>query len=120
MKQNIPLTLPKSPLVRGFPGVSDGKESACNWGDPGSIPGLGRFPWRRGWQPSPRFLPEESHGQRSLVGYSPWGHKQLDVTEQLTLTHWPLVKKLMFPSAFGVSKGSIKNPVGCWLAELVW
>ena len=41
-----------------------------------------KIPWRRKWQPTPVFLPGESHGQRSLVGYSPWGHKQLDMTEQ--------------------------------------
>ena len=35
----------------------------------------GKIPWRREWQPTPTFLPGESHGQRSLVGYSPWGHK---------------------------------------------
>ena len=38
---------------------------------------------RRKWQPIPVFLPGKSHGQRSLVGYSPWGHKELDVTERL-------------------------------------
>ena len=41
--------------------------------------------WRREWQPTPVSLPGESHGQRSLVGYSPWGHKELDTTERLTL-----------------------------------
>ena len=54
-----------------------GKESACNTGDPGLIPGLRRFPWRRKWQPTAVFLPGKSHGQRSPVGYSPWGHKSL-------------------------------------------
>ena len=39
--------------------------------------------WRRKWQPTPVFLPGKSHGQRSLVGYSPWGHKESDMTEQL-------------------------------------
>ena len=38
-------------------------------------------PWRRAWQPTPVFLPEESPGQRSLAGYSPWGHKESDTTE---------------------------------------
>ena len=52
-------------------GGSDGKESPCNAGDLGSIPGFGRFPWRRKWQPAPVFLPRESHGQGSLEGYSP-------------------------------------------------
>ena len=56
-------------LVLGFPGGSDGKESTCNTGDP--VRSLDREdPWRREWQPIPVFLPGESHGQRSLVGYS--------------------------------------------------
>ena len=69
---------------------SSGKESACSVGDPGSVSGLGRFPWRREWQPTPVFLPGESRGQRSLAGYSPWGHKESD-TEWLTLSlfSWP-------------------------------
>ena len=40
--------------------------------------------WRREWQPTPVFLPGESHGQRSLVGYSPWGHTELETTERLS------------------------------------
>jgi len=71
----------------GFPGGSDGKESICNVGDLGSIPGLGKSPWRRAWQPTPVFLPGEFHGQRSLAGYSPWGRKELDMTEQLSTAH---------------------------------
>ena len=42
-------------------------------------------PWRRAWQPTPVFLPGEFHGQRSLVGYSPWGRKESDTTERLIL-----------------------------------
>ena len=49
----------------GFPGGSEGKESTCKVG---SIPGSGRFPWRREWQPIPVFLPGESHGQGRLAG----------------------------------------------------
>ena len=49
--------------------------------DTGSISGSGRFPWRRAWQPTQVFLPGESHGQRSLAGYSPWGHKESETTE---------------------------------------
>ena len=46
------------------------------------------IPWRRGWQPSPVFLPGEFHGQRSLVGCSPWGHKELDtLSNSLSHTH---------------------------------
>ena len=48
--------------------------------DTGLIPGSGRFPWRK-WQPTPVFLPGEFHGQRKLVGYSPWGCKESYMTE---------------------------------------
>jgi len=48
------------------------------------IPGLGKIPWRRAWQPTLVFLPGESHGQRSLVGYGPWGCKDSDTSEWLT------------------------------------
>ena len=50
---------------KGFPGGSDGKESAHSAGDPGSIPGLVRLPWGREWLSTPVFLPGEFHGQRS-------------------------------------------------------
>ena len=73
------LTRPRT-LTQDFAGGSD-EASACNAGDPGSIPGLGRFPWRRKEQPTPVLLPGKSYGQRNLVGYSPWGHKELDMTE---------------------------------------
>ena len=101
----------------GFPDTSVGKESACNVGDPGSIPGSGRFPgegighplqyswaslvaqlvkylpamretWVRslGWEsnglPTPVFWPGEFHGL-----YSPWGHKESDMTERLSLSY---------------------------------
>ena len=46
----------------------------------------GEIPWRRKWQHTPVFLLLKSHEQRSLVGYSPWGHKELDMTLQLTPT----------------------------------
>ena len=44
-------------------------------------PWIGKIPWRREWLPSPEFLPGEFHGQRRLVGYSPWGCKELNTTE---------------------------------------
>ena len=47
----------------------------------GSVPGSGRFPWRRKWQPAPAFLPGESHGQRSLAGYSPWVRKETRLSD---------------------------------------
>ena len=49
--------------------------------DVSSIPRVGRFSWRRKWQPTPVSLPGKPHGQRSLVGYSPWGLKESDTTE---------------------------------------
>ena len=67
----------------GFPGGSDGKESAYNGGDPGSIP------WRRKWQPTPVFLPEEFHGQEELGGLLSMGHGRTRLTQlQITDTGW--------------------------------
>ena len=72
----------------GFPGGSDGKESACNAGDLDSIPGLGRSPRGGHGNLLQYSCLENPHGQRSLVGYSPWGHKESDTTEWLsTHTH---------------------------------
>ena len=65
----------------GFPHSSVSKESACNTRDPGSIPGWGRSPGGGNGQPTPVLLPGESHGQRSLAGYSLWGCKSQTKTE---------------------------------------
>ena len=62
--------------VLGFLAASVVKNLPANAGDLGSIPGSRSLPWRRRWQPTPIFLPGESQGQRSLAGYSPWGHKR--------------------------------------------
>ena len=70
-----------------FPDGFSGKEPTCqcrrhkrcrfdSW--------AGTIPWRRAWQPTPVFLPGKSQGKRSFAGYSPWSHKKLDMTEQLT------------------------------------
>ena len=59
-----------------FPVVS-GKEPACLAGDVGSTPGSGRSPRGRHGNPLQYFLPEKSHGQRSLVGYSPWESRRV-------------------------------------------
>ena len=89
----------------GFPAGSVGTESACNSGDTRdacSIPGWGRSPWRRKWQPTPVFLPEKSHGQRSPMGYSPWGCKESDMTGQQNVhqfigqTEQPVYKNVFF------------------------
>ena len=62
---------------------SDGKASACNAGDLGSIPGLGRSPGEGNGNPLQYSCLENPHGQRILVGYSPWDCKESDTTEQL-------------------------------------
>ena len=67
--------------MQGFPGGSDGKESTFNVGDLCSIPGLGRSPGGGHGNPLKYSCLEDPHGQRSLAGYSPWGHKEPDVTE---------------------------------------
>ena len=66
-----------------FPGGSDGKESTCNAGDLGLIPGLGRSSGEGYGNPLQYSCLENPHGQRSLAGYSPWGRKGSDMTEQL-------------------------------------
>ena len=68
-------------VPRNFPGGSAGKESACNVGDLGLIPGLGRFPWRRERLLTLVFWPGEFHGL-----YSPWSHKKSDMAEWLSLS----------------------------------
>ena len=60
------------------------KRLSANTGDlrdVGLIPGSGRFPWRRKWQPTPVFLPGKSHGESGLAGYSPQGHIESDRTK---------------------------------------
>ena len=71
----------------GFPGGSDGKESTCNAGDLGSIPGLGRSPGGEHGNPLQYFCLENPLGQRNLVGNSPQGSKELDTTEWLSTAH---------------------------------
>ena len=78
----------------------------------GIDPWVGKIPWRRTWQPTLVFLPQESHGQGSLVGYSAWSPKEWDTTEQPTLSLWvgmrnkdfffPLLPFLMQFFLFGV------------------
>ena len=65
---------------KSFPGGSVGKR-VLQRRRPGFDPRVGKIPCRSAWQPTPVFLPGESHGQRSLVGYSPWGSKESDMTE---------------------------------------
>ena len=69
LRGSICCCLEQGYLFSSFPGGSDDKESACKAGDP-----------------DPVFLPAESHGQRSLAGCSPWGHKESDTPERLLLS----------------------------------
>ena len=67
----------------GFSGGAMVKNPPANAGDKrcGFHPWVRKIPWRREWQSTSVFLPVKSYGQRSLVGYSPWGHKESDMTE---------------------------------------
>ena len=71
----------------GFPGGSEGEEFPCNVRDLGLIPGLGRSPGGEHGNPLQYSCLESPHGQRSLIGYSPWGHKESDMTEMTKHTH---------------------------------
>ena len=71
-------------IFQGLPSWCSGKESACQCRRHRRLefdPWVGKIPWSRKWQPTLVFLPEKFCGQRSLVGYSPWGHKESDMTE---------------------------------------
>ena len=65
-------------VVKNLPAMQETWVRSLDWEDP----------WRKTWQPTPVFLPREFHGQRSLMGYSPWGHKESDTTERLTVKTW--------------------------------
>ena len=76
----------------GFPSGASGKQPACQrrrCKRRGFDPWVGKIRWRRKWQPTPVFLPGESHGQRSLTGYSPEGCKESDTTEETKQAHAP-------------------------------
>ena len=74
--------------LTGFSGGSDSKESACNVGDLGSSPGLGRSPWRRKWLPTPVFLPGKSPWtEKPGELHGPWGRKESDTTKRLSTDH---------------------------------
>ena len=74
----------KSSKTVGFPDGTSGKDSTCQsrrHERHGLNPWVGKIPWSGKWNPTPVSLPEKLHGQRSLVGYSAWGHKESDTTE---------------------------------------
>ena len=84
-----PVLYPSDIWCLGLPEWCNHKEPASQYRRHkrrGLDPWVGKIPWRRELQPTPVFLPGEFHGPRSLVGCSPWGHKELDTTEHLSLT----------------------------------
>ena len=105
-------------------------------------PWVGKIPWRREWQPTQVFLPREFHGQRSLAGYSPWGHKESDATEWLTHTSivntvfhsfsgtglWECLRWAVLAWIFAAEMsagvvGSVSkeaSQVGCWSILTAW
>ena len=86
------------------------RERIClQCGRPGFQPRVGKIPWRREWQPTPVFLPGESHGQKGLVGYSPWGCKQSDTTERPTLS-WSAKKECRLPRERDPSRVHVSIP----------
>ena len=76
-----------TPVFLGFPGGLDSKESTCNARDLNLIPGLGRSPGGGHGNLLQYSWLKNSHGQTSLVGYSPWGHKESDTIERLSTAH---------------------------------
>ena len=110
----------------GLPGGSQVKASACvcpQCGRPGFDSWVGNIPWRRKWQPTPVFLPGESHGQRNLMGCSPRGPKELGMTERLHLhfqslckSPYGLIFNLMSLSSLRSSLSLLFSSQACLLA----
>ena len=86
---------------------------------PGFDPWVGKIPWKRVWQPTAVFLPGEFQGQRSLAGYDPWGHKELDTTNTFTIdVHvrlfaipWTVAPQA--PMSMEFSRQEYWNPLPC-------
>ena len=90
----------------GLTGGASGKEPACKCRRLQRCrfdPWMGKIPWRRQWQPTPVFLPGKFHGQRCLVDYSPWSHKESDTTERAH-THTRTHRAGILPALQGLFK----------------
>ena len=105
-------------VYMGFPGGSDGKESASNLGDLGSILGLGRSPGGEQGSPLQHSCLENPLGQRSLAGYSPWDHKESDITEWLsaddTYTYMEAKDSTSTRQAWSWKLPILPRRTGCW------
>ena len=89
------------------------------WGT-GFNPWVGKIPWRRKWRPTPVFLPGKSHGRRSLVGYSPWGHKESDTTERLHFTSPKPKKRNLLLSLQRMENPKVMLTAGDENSKLLW
>ena len=100
-------------------------------GRPGFDPCVGQIPWRRKWQPTPVLLPGNFHGWRSLVGYSPWGRKELHTTEQLHFLTFPFFLMVFPVVTYGCESWTTKKAehqridafqLWCWrrLVKVPW
>ena len=93
-------------VLWGLPLWLSDKESTCQCRRRRFNPWVRKIPWSRKWQPTPVFLPGKSHGRRSPAGYSPWGHKMSDMTENTQETSFKyiwLLKLLLLPSEINPS-----------------
>ena len=96
-------------VTQGFPGGASGKEPTCQCRRCkrcGFDPWVRKMPWRRTWQPTPVFLPGKSHGQRSLVGYSPVQFSRSAVSDSL----WPHERQHARPPCPSPTSGVYPNP----------
>ena len=94
-------------LTEGLPRWLSGQEPVCQYRRCRFSPWIGKIPWWREWLPTLVFLPRESQWQRSLAGYSPWGHQESDTTEQLTLS--PLTGSISWSPLWTPTFWSIKQ-----------
>ena len=104
-----------SPITQGVKNLCAMQETQKMWVQSlgQEDPWVRKIPWRRAWQPTPVFLPGESHGWGKLVGYSPRGHKELDMTGWLSTQHKVVY---VYPSLSGyLSLPSLSSPYVCFL-----
>ena len=95
---------------RGFPGDSDGKSVCLQYWRPKFDPKVRKIPWRRKWQPTPVLLPGKFHGWRSLVGYSPRGQSQTQLSS-FTFSFFYIIEKLKISKNRHSIRGKRRNTV---------
>ena len=115
-----------TPVFLDFPGGSNSKESICSAGDLNSIPGFGRSPGGAHGNPLQYSFLKNPHGRRSLAGYSPWGYKESDMTEQLStaqsISTIFLVLKKVHGNGSYQQQGELKQDAGfiATVKQRVW